>query len=138
MALEQMMARASAMQTEEQSREPSKASILASMPTKKIPGSTKRNRKRQGRWQSHTSQSIPSRQCHVWRGQNRGSSLTKNDLIISSACSKAGDKDFYEAAMKEYNKEKHDEYNTLHFADNIVVDDKNLPKVFTPSMTGAT
>jgi hypothetical protein len=34
--------------------------------------------------------------------------------------------------MKKYNKEKHDEYDTLHFADDIVVDDKNLPKVFTP------
>jgi hypothetical protein len=34
--------------------------------------------------------------------------------------------------MKEYNKEKNDEYDTLHFADDIVVDDKNLPKVFTP------
>jgi hypothetical protein len=64
---------------------------------------------------------------------NRGASLTKNDLIISSAGSKAGDKDFYEeAAMKEYNKEKHDEYDTPHFADDIVVDDKNLPKVFNP------
>jgi hypothetical protein len=38
----------------------------------------------------------------------------------------------YEAAMKEYNKEENDEYDTLHFADNIVVDDKNLPNVFTP------
>jgi hypothetical protein len=64
--------------------------------------------------------------------QNKGASLTKDELIITSAGSKAGDRDFYEAAMKEYNKEKHDEYNTLHFADNIVVDDKNLPKVFTP------
>jgi hypothetical protein len=63
--------------------------------------------------------------------QNRGASLTKNDLIISSAGSMAGDKDFYEAAMQEYNKEKHDEYDTLHFASDIVVDDKNLPKVFT-------
>jgi hypothetical protein len=34
--------------------------------------------------------------------------------------------------MKEYNKESHDEYDTLHFAGDIVVDDKNLPKVFTP------
>jgi hypothetical protein len=64
--------------------------------------------------------------------QNKGASLTKDELIISSAGSKAGDRDFYEAAMKEYNKEKHDEYDTLHFADDIVVDDKNLPKVFTP------
>jgi hypothetical protein len=64
--------------------------------------------------------------------QNRGASLTKNDFSMSSAGSKDGDRDFYEAAMKEYNKEKHDEYDTLHFANNIVVDDKNLPKVFTP------
>jgi hypothetical protein len=70
--------------------------------------------------------------------QNKGTSLTKNDLIISSAGSRAGDRDFYESAMKEYNKEKIDEYDTVHFADDIVVDDKNLPNVFTPSMTGAT
>jgi hypothetical protein len=35
------------------------------------------------------------------------------------------------AAMKEYNKNA-DEYDTLHFADDIVVDDKNLPEVYTP------
>jgi hypothetical protein len=63
---------------------------------------------------------------------NRGAPLKKDDLIISTDGSKAGDKDFYETAMKEYNKEKHDEYDTLHFADDIVVDDKNLPKVFNP------
>jgi hypothetical protein len=50
--------------------------------------------------------------------QNKGASLTKDELIISSAGSKAGDRDFNEAAMKEYNKEKHDEYDTLHFADD--------------------
>jgi hypothetical protein len=65
--------------------------------------------------------------------QNKGASLAKDELIISSSAgSKAGDRDFYEAAMKEYNKEENDEYDTLHFANNIVVDDKNLPKVFTP------
>jgi hypothetical protein len=63
---------------------------------------------------------------------NRGAPLKKDDLIISTDGSKAGDKNFYEAAMKEYNKEKHDEYDALHFADDIVVDDKNIPKVFNP------
>jgi hypothetical protein len=46
MALEQMMARVSAMQTEELSREPSKTSTDASMPGRKILGSTNRNRKK--------------------------------------------------------------------------------------------
>jgi hypothetical protein len=64
--------------------------------------------------------------------KNKGASLTKDELIISSVGSKAGVRDFYEAAIKEYNKEKHEEYDTLHFANDIVVDDKNLPKVFTP------
>jgi hypothetical protein len=32
--------------------------------------------------------------------QNKGASLTKNDLIISSVGSKAMDNDFYEATMK--------------------------------------
>jgi hypothetical protein len=45
-------------------------------------------------------------------------------MIISTAGSKTGDKDFHETVMKEYNK-KLDEYNTFHFADDIVVDDKN-------------
>jgi hypothetical protein len=53
-------------------------------------------------------------------------------LIISTDGSKAGDKDFYETAMKECNKEALDEYNTLHFANKIVVDDKNVSKVFNP------
>jgi hypothetical protein len=35
--------------------------------------------------------------------QNRGASLTKNDLIISSACSKGGNMPIYEATTKEYN-----------------------------------
>jgi hypothetical protein len=45
---------------------------------------------------------------------NRGAPLKKDNLIISMDGSKAGDKDFYETAMKEeYNKEQHDEYDTL-------------------------
>ena len=53
--------------------------------------------------------------------KNRGAVLKKNDMITSSAGSKNGDMPFYEAAMKEYNK-KHKEYDTLHFANDIVVD----------------
>jgi hypothetical protein len=67
----------------------------------------------------------------------RGAPLKKDDLIISNDGSKASDKDFYETAMKEYNKKDIDEYNALHFAGNIVVNDKNIPKVFN-SITGAT
>jgi len=57
--------------------------------------------------------------------------LKKNDLIASSAGSKTGDMPFYEAAMKE-NNNKHKEYDTLHFANDIVVDEKNLPDKYIP------
>jgi hypothetical protein len=59
--------------------------------------------------------------------------LQKDDTVINTDGSKARDKDFYETAMKEYNKKNLDEYNTLHFAtDIVVVDAKNLPTEFTP------
>jgi hypothetical protein len=70
--------------------------------------------------------------------QNKGASLTKDELIISSAGSKSGDRDFYKAAMKEYNKEKHDEYDTLHLPTTLLWMTRTYQKCSALSMTGAT
>jgi hypothetical protein len=119
------------------SKKQSRTNIDASMLAKKITGCTDNGKA------TLSNASVTSKEAC----STRGAPLKKDDLIISTHDSKAGDKDFYEAAMKEYNKEKHDEYetamkeynkedldeyNALHFADNIVADDKNLPTVFNP------
>jgi hypothetical protein len=56
--------------------------------------------------------------------------LKNDNMFISTAGSKAGDEDFCETAMSNFNK-KLDEYGTLHFADDIV-NARNLPEQLPP------
>jgi hypothetical protein len=104
------------------SKKQSRTNMDASMLAKKITGYTDNGKA------TLSNASVTSKEAC----STRGAPLKKDDLIISTHDSKAGDKDFHETAMKEYNKEDLDEYNALHFADNIVADDKNLPTVFNP------
>jgi hypothetical protein len=72
------------------------------------------------------------RLANVMYGEGMKEALKKKGAIYKkNGIIQVDDMPFFEAATKEYNKSLN-EYDTLHFADDVVVNDKDLPDKYTP------